>query len=136
MQYNTDIPEVNVEFNVTNAWFNKHVPNARDFLPKLMAINDVHPVGKLREDAYVTFMVAEIRKLGLFEQFEKDTDTVIAATTMILEDYKEYVAKFHAFTREFQKGVVDVVDRETMAKLQTICNQVHDGNYLRAPARS
>lgn len=114
------IGEVNIEFNIVNQWYSKNVDDTNKLFPKFMKINDMYPVGEMREAAYIALMIEEIRAAGLYNKFASETQTVIQEATALWNKYNKYLGGLDKRCAAICNAANAVVDAESLERFKHV----------------
>lgn len=93
-----ELRDINIKLNVTTSWYQTNMPDYDELLPHLLAINEIHPVGRKRDSEYTDMILSWIVKGRKYADYINDTCAAIDAATRQLNAYilkLEDIAKNH-----------------------------------------
>lgn len=117
-----ELQEVNVEFNVTMAWFRKHIDKENETLADFLKLNSLFPVGEARDQAYIELAWAKTRDRGFENRLREETKVILAASKYALAVHIANLQKAAVHHKAFKELYEKVADTQSSNALQTILN--------------
>lgn len=119
-----ELQAINVEFNIINAWYRKHL-DTRVHVIEFLKLNELYPVGETREKAYIDFMKKKIEEAGMTKQFQKDTDQLIECSEALLKDHVVFLQQVDKYQREVTEKFEKITDEGSFKDFIKVLDDTH-----------
>lgn len=115
-----ELQEMPIAFNIISKWFRENLDPNNNLVGEFLKLNEVFPIGKARDQAYIELMEKKIEEVGLTKKYKMEVERLADCAMLLLADHAafvESVVKYHNSVAEHFEKIVDEATFQQFVKV-------------------